>query len=256
MAAPRMRPDVALKAAKDRVAKALAAQSEPDPKDIKLLEEHQQQQEQPQVQKVYPQPPLLLQAPSMEKQRSQSTTHQSEGASDGREDAPKRKRLSVREQEYYEFFDQRFGPLVVLLLWLFTTKLERAVFYAPTPAECHELAPHLAHLGPKLEDLVHLPKWVHTAIVTSDDTVTIGMVMMGYLDRIGVLDKMAPWFSGVGEKARNGYEQAHSDSGVGSVPPVENRAADELRHRSNGAYTGKPIDLRLVRGIGEQYRPS
>lgn len=256
MASGTIRKDVAVRAAKDRVAKALAAHLEPDPKDVEMLEQSTQQEAlqppapQP-VQKASPPPQLQLQVPSTEQQHSQSTTHQSEGVSHGNDAKPKRR--SAKEQEWYEFFDQRFGPLVVLLLWLFTTKLERAVFYAPTPAECHELAPHLSRIGVKLEDLVSVPRWVHTAIVTSDDTVAVGMIMMGYLDRIGVLDKIAPWFTGAAGKMRNGVEQAHSDAGLGSVPTPEERAAESLR--TNGYRGNKPIDISTVRGLGAQYAP-
>lgn len=181
---------------------------------------------------------------------------------------PVRKRvLTPREKDYFQFFDQRFGPLIVLLLYISMADLEKATFYAPSPQECHDLAPHLARLGPKVEDIFHLPRWIHEVVVTSDDTFTVGMVIVGYLDRIGALEKLLPWFTGAASKVRRiNNEQSKSEAGPIPIRPDLNGA----RTVGNGPFPGDdysrpavdprtvysaPVDLSTVQGLGEQWRP-
>jgi hypothetical protein len=160
----------------------------------------------------------------------------------------KRKPLTGREKDYYQFFDNRFGPFIVLILYFSLADLDKAVFYAPSPDECHELAPHLARLGPKVEDWFHAPKWLHDAIVTSDDTFTVGMVLVGYLDRIGVLEKLLPWFQGTAKKVRN----------LNGTEPET--SASSVQQNGNGGVPGPdttksfvPLEQLGVQGLGAQY---
>lgn len=133
------------------------------------------------------------------------------------EPTTERKRpLTGREKDYFNFFNQRFGPLIVLILYFAMADLDKAVFYAPSPDECREVAPHLARIGPKVEDLVHLPKWAHEVIVTSDSTFTVGMILVGYFDRIGVLEKILPWMQSTTSKfeaRRKEREQPQTNTG-------------------------------------------
>lgn len=161
---------------------------------------------------------------------------------------PERKKvLSGREKDYFQFFERRFGPLIVLILYFAMADLEKAVFYAPSPSECKELAPHLARIGPKAEDLLHLPKWAHEAIVTSDSTFTVGMVLAGYLDRIGVLEKLLPWMTSWVERSRKlSEQQTKPETSTGNIS-------------SNGAGGGvdqqyPTLDQLGVTGIGLQDR--
>jgi hypothetical protein len=145
---------------------------------------------------------------SSSRQSNQSFEAQDHFAGGSSAPITERKRvLSGREKDYFQFFERRFGPLIVLILYFAMADLEKAVFYAPSPSECKELAPHLARIGPKAEDLLHLPKWAHEAIVTSDSTFTVGMVLVGYLDRIGVLEKIMPWMTSWVERSRKLSEQ-------------------------------------------------
>lgn len=172
--------------------------------------------------------------------------------SDVGEKKPQQKRLNPREKDYYEFFNNRFGPLIVLLLYLLMADLEKAVFYAPSPDECHELAPHLARLGPKVEDWFRLPKWAHDVVVTSDDTFTIGMVLVGYLDRIGVLEKLVPWFTGAASKVKKLNDQPKSQGGATEVQPTNGA---EGRMAGAGDRNFVPLNQLGVVGLGEQYSP-
>jgi hypothetical protein len=158
-----------------------------------------------------------------------------------------KKRLTGREKDYFQFFERRFGPLIVLILYFAMADIDKAVFYAPTPEECREVAPHLARVMPKVEDLVHMPKVIHEAIVTSDSTFTVGMVTVGYLDRIGVLEKILPWVKSWASRTR---ELSGKQTNPGTVPVSNNGAApgpDDSRQFV-------PVDQLGVVGIGEQYR--
>jgi hypothetical protein len=167
------------------------------------------------------------------------------------EGPPKKRVLTGREKDYYQFFDNRFGPFIVLILYFCLADLDKAVFYAPSPEECHELAPHLARMGPKVEDWFRAPKWLHDAIVTSDDTFTVGMVLVGYLDRIGVLEKLLPWFQGTARKVKN-LNESKPETSTGSVQPGNNGAVPGPDTTRNFV----PLDQLGVQGIGYQYEPN
>lgn len=171
---------------------------------------------------------------------------------DGQKEAlPKKRPLQGREKDYYNFFDNRFGPFIVLILYFSLADLDKAVFYAPSPDECHELAPHLARLGPKVEDWFRAPRWLHDAIVTSDDTFTVGMVLVGYLDRVGLLEKLLPWFQGTAKKVSKMNE------------PQPETSASQVQQNGTGGAPGPdttrnfvPLDQLDIRGgIGFQYDP-
>lgn len=99
-------------------------------------------------------------------------------------------RVSQKEKELAQFFQYRFGPLVVLVLVMFGNDWDQAAFYAPTPEECEGIAPHAAKLTYKLYKSFNIPDGVHEAIVNSDDGIALGYVVIGYLQRIGVLEKV------------------------------------------------------------------
>lgn len=112
--------------------------------------------------------------------------------------------------------------------------LEKASFYAPNPEECEELAPHAARLAVKIESTFNIPTWAHNAIVSSDDIISIGLVVVGYLDRIGVLTKIKPYFMNAAKPKRTGI--------------------NGQTERSNGTIQGdgqQPIPF----GVGFQYLP-
>ena len=140
-----------------------------------------------------------------------------------------------KEGDYYTFFRERFGPLIVLILWVSMADLDRASFFAPTPEECEEIAPHAARLAVKVEGWLNVPSWAHDAIVSSDDVVSIGLILVGYLDRIGVLTKIKPYF-------------------MRAAQPKQRTEPNGQNSRSNGSLQGageQPIPF----GIGLQYFP-
>jgi len=140
---------------------------------------------------------------------------------------------SKRENDYTQFFEMHFGPLVILILWLFTSSLELATFYAPNPEECAELAPHASRLAVRIEDLFKLPKWVHEAVTSSEDVISLGLIVVGYLDRIGALEKIRPYF-----EVPNGKQSPRSDAPV--QPSTQNGSRGD-------------IDVTKIPGLGAQY---
>jgi hypothetical protein len=174
----------------------------------------------------------------------------------------RKKPLTGREKDFYNFFDKRFGPFVVLILYLAMADLEKASFYAPSPAECHELAPHIARLGVKIEDLLKLPKWAHDIVVTSDDTFVVGMVVVGYLDRIGFLQKIGPWARKQSDQVRARRSSREYTQPKASNVPVQ--PGVNGRVRSGDEYSNPairpdeqfhvPLDQLGIFGVGEQYR--
>jgi hypothetical protein len=131
-----------------------------------------------------------------------------------------------REGDFYKFFKDRFGPLIVLILWAAMADLDKASFYAPSPEECEELAPHAARLFVRIEDALHLPKWAHSALTNSDDVISIGLLVVGYLDRIGVLKNIMPYFLNAakpkvnvnGYQQNNGSVQQGRNDNTGPIP--------------------------------------
>lgn len=95
-----------------------------------------------------------------------------------------------RGKDLYEFFDKRVGPLMILILFTFMRDWDKARLYALSPEECHELAGPASNVFSRFEKLFDIPDWVHEVIVSSDDTVTMLYVMVGYLERTGLLDKI------------------------------------------------------------------
>jgi hypothetical protein len=219
--------------------------------------------------KSYRMPPPLIETPKQEPKSAVTQVRQSRLSEDGtKEPPPKRRVLSSREKDYLEFFDQKFGPLIVLVLYIAFADLQKATFYAPSPQECHDVAPHLAHIGPKVEDFFHFPKWVHEVVTTSDDTFTVGMVLVGYLDRIGVLENLLPWFSGAASKVRRINNNEQTPGSNGAVPYTSGPRVDDVLRAHPGVRSTEPVvafdareqsgplpDLSNVIGLGEQYRP-
>lgn len=226
-----------------RVQRAVKAGTQPVQRDLLLMQEEGLEMEGisfPSLQSSS-QPTVQLLQPSQSDQVILPTSPaiqfhpKSENAQSSREDGvrledrlPQRKPVGQIEKDYYDYFAYRFGPWVVLILWLCTASLEKATFYAPTPEECRGIALPAAKLAKRIEDLVHVPKWVHTVVTSSDDITTTGMVIVGYLDRIGVLEKLVPYYMGlanrmgaVNAKYRNpiNKEKADVSTNNGSVPP-------------------------------------
>lgn len=185
-----------------------------------------------------PEPQRLAQPDQEQKRGSSSTT------------AEERRNFNKREREWFDFYNRRVGPVIIMILWFFMP-LEKATFYAPNPEECAAIAPHMARIMPRLEDavdrIVKLPSWAHDVAVSSDAMVQVGFITMGYLDRIGVLEKIAPVITG---RFRQGTEQARESARRTSTIP-DNGGGEP---GENGR--GEPIDLSRVWGLGEQWRPA
>lgn len=188
--------------------------------------------------------PILLQPPVEKVQQQQSRSQgQEERPGSSNTGGDDRKDFRGRERDWYDYFDKRFGPIVIILLWFFMP-LDRATFYAPSPEECHALAPHMARVIPKLEDAINrvlrLPAWAHDVAIGSDSMIQIGFITMGYLDRIGLLENLAPYFTNSAARMRRNV----NEQGTGHTSGL---------HENNN--TNGPVDLSAVRGLGEQYRP-
>jgi hypothetical protein len=248
--------------ARVRVLKALKNNQEPQATDHLLLGDTeiqtlrlqaQNKAEMPTILSQSPlyQEPLLLQSTSKSQSQSQSqgeshqsgpTKEYSQGES-GNASKQKQPPLNAKQREWAEFYRTNFGPLVIFILWLFLGDLDKAVFYAPTPEECVAIAPYMARLSPKIEDLIKLPQVVHDTIINSNDAIAVGWIVIGYLDRVGILIKFIPWlkdkFTSVKETVSEQREYPGSD---GPIPG------------SNGA--GPDIDISTIAGIGAQYIPS
>lgn len=203
---------------------------------IKPRPNQQQSPPQPEVQT------LLLEEKVPQSHKEQPDPHSSEERAK-EERREERKGLNRKEQDWYDYFDKRFGPIIIIMLW-FSMPLDRATFYAPQPDECHAMAPHMARIMPRIEDalnkLLHLPNWTHSVLISSDSTIQVGFILMGYLDRVGLLDKVAPYFTGYVTRMKTNVEENNGYTG-----PVQS---------TNG--TGpSTVDLSSVRGLGEQWRP-
>lgn len=122
-----------------------------------------------------------------------------------------------------------------MLLWFFTSDLERSTFLAPTRDECSTAAGPLSRIFARGEELLNIPDIAHSAAILSDDIVTLGMVCVSYLDRIGVLEKVMPFMAGVANKAQRMQD--------GKAP----RGAQPVQSESPN---GPPVP-----GLFEQYRP-
>ena len=159
------------------------------------------------------------------------------------EESTEHRPRTARGRIWYDFFDQRFGPVCVLVLWFFTSNSDVAAFFAPSPDECHSLAPHMAQIMPAVEDFIEkflsVPKWakgaLHGAVVNSESVVSIGLITMAYLDRIGALTKLHPYFTGTAVRMNN----------------ESSRHTSPVQPQSDGQYS--PEDLASF-GVGAQYR--
>ena len=166
-----------------------------------------QQKSQPQVQQGVPVTPLEL--PEFRPQVVQPTSNGQ--ASDTKETdgyATKVKRVSPREKAFTEFYHDKFGPLLILLLFIAMRDWQRATFYAFSPKEMHDLSGPLARITIKILDLIKPPQWVEDAIMVSDDVITVGYVMTSYLERTGILDKIMPWFSETTKELKEKYDES------------------------------------------------
>lgn len=85
---------------------------------------------------------------------------------------------------------------------------DRAMFYAPTPDEARAIAPYMGKLTPKLIDWFHIPEVVGDVLQNSTDAIGAGWVVIGYLDRTGILNKMIPWAKNKVIKAKETVEHA------------------------------------------------
>lgn len=205
--------------AERRIHQALDQKKTPNPADLKLLEEQGTNLE------------ALLRSRQETSQRvreAQGTNSPSQpeplhfkGASEKESLTQQPKKLSKSEQDYFDFVDKRLGPLMTLALFLVMRNWDKAGFYAFSPDECHDMASPLANIGPRLEKLFHAPGWVHIMVTASDDVVTLLFVMAGYLERVGLLDKIftAPKEKKEVEHERNGHLETVQTTTNGYVDP-------------------------------------
>lgn len=159
---------------------------------------------------------------------------------ESKDELPPTLKPTAKEREWDNYFRYRFGPFIILVLWIVLSDLDRATWYAPNPTECRDFAPHGARIAAAVEDYFKVPKWAHKLFMTSDDMVSMGMVIVGYLDRIGVLGKVQATVGLKEAKDRRNEQGNGVDKGV---PPA------------NGAVGGDIPDISGVFGIGSQYIP-
>jgi hypothetical protein len=225
--------------AKSRVARARKAGREPNPSDIALTEEQETQyQSHPVAEQVLP--PSSSQA-----QGKPSAPDMDLGLKDMPVN-PKmvdRKPSGAREKSWNDFFQNRFGPFVVIIIWFFTTDIDKASFLAPSPEEMRTAALPLAKIASRVESWFSVPAWAHDVMVSTDDVVTLGMVTMSYLDRIGYLEKIAPYFMGTAAKMRKMQNEKAKPSG--STQPV---------YPSQNGHGNFDIDPGIYQQIGGQWK--
>jgi hypothetical protein len=229
-----------LNRARARVKRAETAGRQPSPVDLQRLE-----------QAGLEVPQALYQSPQVQEQPlplSQSLPKPSAPDMDlGLKDipqatgAPQRKPSGNKEKSWYDFFNNRFGPLVLLVLWFATADLDKASFYAPSPEECQTAALPLSKIAARVESWLNVPTWAHDVMVSTDDIVTLGMVGMAYLDRIGYLNKLAPYFSGAASRMRKMNVEARSP---GAHPPVQS---------GQNGHSEESVDPGFLFGVGSQW---
>ena len=226
------------------------------------------QAQQPLPRQFQPQPQLL---PPHSSQINQATpaadTRQSQGGTggDSREQEVKqdKRTLSKESREWYTFFDAHFGPIVVFILYLCWADLERAAWYAPSPKEMHEAAPHLAKLMPKMEELLaklfgSAPiQVVHTAVMSSTDALPLMMVTLSYMHRIGALEGLLPWLKG---RVTRVVERTNNNATAGDAEyPRYNEGLREAGYERPAIdpreqySTNGNIDPRSIPGLGAQW---
>jgi hypothetical protein len=147
------------------------------------------------------------------------------------------KKLSKNEKACAEFYATEFGPLCVLVLWIALADLDKASFYAPSPDECKTASVPLARLTARAADKLNVPDWVGDAAVSVIDLKDLGFAAVAYLERIGVMNRLANYYSGMSSKLKESMDSAGQTAG------------------SNGKVQGNSyVDISKL-GIGQQYRP-
>lgn len=230
--------------AKRRVKRALSTNQDPNPEDVDLIK--QEGLEVPELELWLQQKSRHQPEPSVnlnEGQNFQGATEPHLNATLGHElpPVPERKPASRAEREWYDYFAFRFGPLVLLIIWFFSADLEKATFYAPSPDECKTAAGPLSRVAARVEKALNVPDVVHAGFVLSDDITTLGTVCVSYLDRIGALEKIMPYFMGMSSRAKKlGKNYYAKQAGVKLEPSTE-------QVPTNGVVPPVP-------GLFEQYR--
>lgn len=115
-----------------------------------------------------------------------------------------RKQLTKSEKEWVNFFASEFGPIIVLVLWFSMGDLEKASFYAPSPDECKTASVPLGRLADRAEKMVNAPPWAREAIFAVVDLKDLGFAVAAYLDRIGVMDRLVPYYTGMAARMKAG----------------------------------------------------
>lgn len=85
---------------------------------------------------------------------------------------------------------------------------DKAMFYAFTPDEARALSPYMGKLTPKIIDWFHIPEVVGEVLQNSTDAIGAGWIIIGYLDRTGLLNKMIPWAKSRVIKAKETVDNA------------------------------------------------
>ena len=115
--------------------------------------------------------------------------------------------------------------------------LDKAVFYAPSPAEMKQASMALAKAMAFIEGYFKFPEWVHETASSADDLTALGMAALAYMDRTGLLDKVAPFFT---TNLRR-YENANSGKNFAGT------GSNEQVSKGNGA--GNAIDISNIAGL-------
>ena len=154
----------------------------------------------------------------------------------------KKSQQTHKQKEWNTFFAKQFGPLVVLVLWICTQDFDKASFYAPSPDECQAIAPHLSKIAPKIEAWLHVPEQVHDGIMMSDNIVAFSSIVIAYLNRTHLDEKIA---GSVFKKVEKKQHDRRSEV----VQPVQSN------NNGTTGSTGVDISSFAVYGIGAQYEP-
>lgn len=160
--------------------------------------------------------------------------------------AAKRRPLSKNERAWADFYAAQFGPLVVLVLWVGMRDLEAASFYAPNPDEMRAISPYAARGTNWVVEKLKVPDVAVSAIQNSSDALDFCYIVLGYLHRIGVLDKFVPW---VAEKVQAAREDLNSGGQAKEDIP---RGYEGVPASANG-HAGDGLDITTIRGLGAQY---
>jgi hypothetical protein len=241
--------------AKWRVERAVSNNKVPKPEDLEMMQaegipipEH--------LQKLPSSPPVTQLNPPLQNSLGTLVTPlplppKAEKAQDSKDTGPgkfpDRKPVGTKEKDWYDYFANRFGPFILLILWFATASLEKATFFAPTPEECRAIALPMAKICVRIEDFFKVPKWAHDLAVETDDFTSVGMAVVGYLDRIGVLERLVPYYTGLANRmgaTNNVYTNQRQDS-----------TGKTVNSSNNGAVPGfVPVSNAHV-GVAGQFSP-